>query len=771
MADLDAAIQASKRPSPSPARAPDWATMQANLGLALRTRFEALGQVADLDAAIQAFQKALALAREGSPDWATMQANLGGAFLRRFEALGQVADLDAAIQAFQKALAVAREGSPDWATMQANLGLALRTRFEALGQVADLDAAIQAFQKALAGLDPEAFPDYALRAALPLGRLLVRRRQAGDLARAAAAYDRVRPAAQYLYFEALHPARRTRELQRTQEMPIYHAYALAAGDRLQEAVEALEAGRARQLAETLLSAQVQQRLGDPTLKAAWRRVQEALSQYHRADGSHRAQAEAQVAQARRAYYARLRDVFPEFFESPRFEQVALAAHDIPLIYLLTTPAGGLALVVHGGEVTPVFLDDLKEDIFRERLVGPADDPRLGGYFGAYGRWRDNHRDREATTAWLAALEATTRWMWDVAMGPVVERLRERGLDRAVLIPTGLLALLPWHAAWTDEGGERRYALDEITFTYAPSAQALAAARGAAQHTPAARTLLAVVAPAHSGERLPNARNVLAAMRGLFGDYPTTFPAYGPAATLTTVMRALPHYDAHLFFCHGINAWGEPLESRLALVCGKPLTVRHLLNEAPRLRSRLTFLASCETGAIGTRLPDEVVGLVAGFLQAGTAAVVAPLWTVYEASTAELTNYFFRAWKEEGLPPAQALHQAQRHMRHSDRWSHPVFWAAFALSGDGWTVPERATTAKEVIMVTEERNGRRQEEEAARELEPTLADLPGDPDAAPVLYRCAEHGDIPPEDVNWYPDLKAKCPHCGQPLDEADGGEA
>ncbi|MDQ7030284.1 MAG: hypothetical protein Q9O62_11155 [Ardenticatenia bacterium] len=166
--------------------------------------------MADLDAAIQAFQKALALAREGSPDWARWQANLGLALHTRFEALGQVADLDAAIQAFQrlprprrarapptgppcrptwavalhtalrpwarwptwtppsklpKALAPRPRGAPPagppW---QANLGLALRTRFEALGQVADLDAAIQAFQKALA-LAREGSPDWATRQA------------------------------------------------------------------------------------------------------------------------------------------------------------------------------------------------------------------------------------------------------------------------------------------------------------------------------------------------------------------------------------------------------------------------------------------------------------------------------------------------------------------------------------------------------------------------------------------------------------------------------
>jgi len=53
----------------------------------------------------------------------------------------------------------------------------------------------------------------------------------------------------------------------------------------------------------------------------------------------------------------------------------------------------------------------------------------------------------------------------------------------------------------------------------------------------------------------------------------------------------------------------------------------------------------------------------------------------------------------------------------------------------------------------------------------LADLPGDADAELLMYRCPEHGDIPPEDVNWHPDLTAKCPRCGKPLQKVHGGEA
>ncbi|MGB9724265.1 MAG: CpXC domain-containing protein, partial [Chloroflexia bacterium] len=84
-------------------------------GVAFIRRFQALGHLSDLDAAMSLLQQAVAHTSEGSPDWAKWQANLGGARIRRFEALGQVADLDAAIEAYGKALAVAREGSPDWA--------------------------------------------------------------------------------------------------------------------------------------------------------------------------------------------------------------------------------------------------------------------------------------------------------------------------------------------------------------------------------------------------------------------------------------------------------------------------------------------------------------------------------------------------------------------------------------------------------------------------------------------------------------------------------
>ena len=63
------------------------------------------------------------------------------------------------------------------------------------------------------------------------------------------------------------------------------------------------------------------------------------------------------------------------------------------------------------------------------------------------------------------------------MGPLIATLQELGYLWATLIPTGLLAFLPLHAAWHPEDPEdgdspRHYALDDVAFAYAPSARAL-----------------------------------------------------------------------------------------------------------------------------------------------------------------------------------------------------------------------------------------------------------------------------------------------------------
>lgn len=84
--------------------------------------------------------------------------------------------------------------------------------------------------------------------------------------------------------------------------------------------------------------------------------------------------------------------------------------------------------------------------------------------------------------------------------------------------------------------------------------------------------------------------------------------------------------------------------------------------ALRSRARLVVLSACETAAPGTPLPDEVVALPTGLLQAGAASVIASLWSVPDQATTMLMAEFYRRLCREHQAPALALRDAQTWMR-------------------------------------------------------------------------------------------------------------
>ena len=77
--------------------------------------------------------------------------------------------------------------------------------------------------------------------------------------------------------------------------------------------------------------------------------------------------------------------------------------------------------------------------------------------------------------------------------------------------------------------------------------------------------------------------------------------------------------------------------------------------------------------------DEMAGLVRAFLVAGAARVLASLWTVDDAVTADFMASFYTALCA-GRPPAAALQAAQCDVMRQH--PHPCYWAAFTLHG-GW----------------------------------------------------------------------------------------
>jgi CHAT domain-containing protein len=101
----------------------------------------------------------------------------------------------------------------------------------------------------------------------------------------------------------------------------------------------------------------------------------------------------------------------------------------------------------------------------------------------------------------------------------------------------------------------------------------------------------------------------------------------------------------------------------------------------RLPVQLVVLSGCRTG-LGPEVRGEgLVGLVRGFMYAGTPRAVAGLWSVEDRATAALMGEFYRQLLGRNRPPAEALRRAQLAVRSQPRWRHPFYWAGFTLQGE------------------------------------------------------------------------------------------
>jgi len=333
--------------------------------------------------------------------------------------------------------------------------------------------------------------------------------------------------------------------------------------------------------------------------------------------------------------------------------------------------------VDSGGAAPIDLPDLTEEavVALSRDFVAALDTR--------------HSDR---SAWHQQVATTCMALWDLGVDRLVAQLSD--VDAAVLVPTGLLTLLPLHAAMPAiEGG---YALDTVRLTYAPNARLLLSGRHAGD-TVVHDSVMVVDAP-HRADLSPLPFSPIEA-RAAIGARPRCEHLHGKDATIPRVLDALARNDLLHFSCHAMadptRAWASAL-----LLADGPLTVERIRQTPPR-HARLAFLSACETAVVSYALPDEVIAFPSVLLAAGIPGVIASLWPVPQAATALLVTAFYDELIR-GVDLPDALRQAQRTVREatgsliSERlklpwrsapapssrpFSHPVFWAGFTFTGE------------------------------------------------------------------------------------------
>jgi len=92
---------------------------------------------------------------------------------------------------------------------------------------------------------------------------------------------------------------------------------------------------------------------------------------------------------------------------------------------------------------------------------------------------------------------------------------------------------------------------------------------------------------------------------------------------------------------------------------------------------LLVLSACDSAYGDER---AALGLAGVAVKAGARSVLATLWAVNDASTAELIPEFFKARNIPELGKAKALQYAQKRILKDPRYNHPFYWAPFIMIG-------------------------------------------------------------------------------------------
>lgn len=332
-----------------------------------------------------------------------------------------------------------------------------------------------------------------------------------------------------------------------------------------------------------------------------------------------------------------------------------AAGATPVVYLATSPDGGLALIVRSGGVERVDLPGLTGRAALELTTA---------------------LDQAVTTPSRTQCDQVCEALWNLAMDPVLERLT--GVQHAIVIPGGHLATLPWHAARIP-GRQAEYVIDRLAISYMPNLRSVPRVRAAGAEMKPPLRALAIGQPMPTDNTLLlSADDEIAAVCSHHSERFQVTRLPGTEATADAVLDAMSRFDIIHFAGHAEAVPEDPLASAMIMAHDECLAIGDILAMNGG-SARFAVLSACDTASVEDPLTDELISFPTALLQCGLSGVVGSLWTSYDRASPMLMYAFYREWQGSGVPPAEALRRAQLQVRDS-RFASPLFWAPFVYVG-------------------------------------------------------------------------------------------
>jgi len=517
------------------------------------------------------------------------------------------------------------------------------------------------------------------------------------------------------------------------------AHVLAQDRRYGKAIERLEEGLTYVLSRALAT----ERKFLAMNRAVDRRTFEvALRKWH-ALGTNDRDKIAEVRESLEAAIDRIHTDMSEFLvcDHLSFYDIIHAAADVPLVYLTTTQKGSLAFIIlpdctsldnaqhhYLDDFIPVDprpssetrvqvgvgflrLNDFTSDDLKDLLV-EEDAARhiTGGYLWAQS---------VGTATMKRVLDAALETLGKQLIEPLARCLREIGFKQVTLIPFGQLSVLPLHAAQYKGHAGPCYFLDEFEVTYAPGAWALTRVRPVQSQETKVKLI-----SSGSGDKA-FAQYEARAVADIADEAP-----FGPFQVIyepnVTPQWLLDQASAcqYLHLAHDVMAdILHPLKSVVMIAEDVTLKLIDLLQASRLTETQLVTLSVVQPALPDfDQFPEVSESLPAILLEAGVASVVNNLWRINDLSTSLLMKQFYIYHFEDGLALVTALRKAQRWLREEvtagqaaevcrrryealyaqqapaltqafddlvqydgrppdERpFAHPVYWAAFVISG-------------------------------------------------------------------------------------------
>jgi tetratricopeptide (TPR) repeat protein len=640
--DLAAAVAAHATAlNACPASDPNRRALLSSWANTLRTRYDTDGDIDDLRAAVRVYEETLAGIHRPSSDRAMFLNNLGAVLAELASVNDEAAAAVRAAEVLAEAIELGAPGSLERLRAVINLGNVLADQYAHTHDPAMRERALKAYEEVrLASASAAAGPETVFQAAVNCGEWAA---ECGDWKLAADWLERGLDAVDDLLVVQQLRGHKESWLRDARGVATQAAIAALRSNDATKAVMFAERGRAQLVAEaveqTRLDVDRLDAAGEHELRLRVEAARAAARAPEGATGRSGRRGDGPVnrflATDLRALRDEIRGVpgFAGFLGPLPFAEIVSHAGGQQVLYLVAAQDTGAALLVAGGQARGWELPELTDHGLRTVVED---------YQAGYGRRRTDAR------GWLLGLERATRWLWDAVIEPLLPYVDAAA--PVTVVAGGLLGLLPLQAAWIEDGTKpagRLYAADILCLRFAPSIRSLRPSAGL-KCAPAAVRLLSGPGMTDPAKEIESVRAVAHVTGGGL-----------PLASVADVIAALRASGVVHLNCHGIGRIDSPLDSAVILADAS-LTLERVLRE--RLRADLVVLSACETATLGTELPDEVVGLPSGFLQAGVGACIGSLWAVPSKPTAALMSLLYRIWAQEPMTAAEALKLAQCQLR-------------------------------------------------------------------------------------------------------------